>query len=57
LIRDPLVLPNLLSWFIFWIFPLVKDTKKTVLTRGCFFFPIWCLLGTKTALLWYVARA
>lgn len=52
LIRDPLVLPNLLSWFIFWLFPILKDPVKTLSIRGCFYAPIVYIFGWHTAMLY-----
>merc|ERR1719387_2415454 len=55
LIRDPFVLPGLLSWFIFWIFPLAKDPLGTAFVRSSFYLPLWMMCGTTTTLLFVLS--
>lgn len=54
IIRDPFILPNLLSAHVFWLFPLIKGPLETSVNRLSFYIPLYCLLGSKTTLL-YIA--
>lgn len=55
LIRDPFILPNLLSVFVFWVFPYVANFQKTFYTRGIFYFPFLAVCGYQTVLLYLLA--
>lgn len=55
LIRDPILLPGIISAYQFWLYPLVNNTKETLTNRLPFYVPLVLLLGWKTALLYVVS--
>jgi omega-6 fatty acid desaturase (delta-12 desaturase) len=52
IIRDPFILPNLLSAHVFWLFPFIKGPVETAINRLSFYAPLYALLGQKTTLLY-----
>eukprot|EP00505_MAST-04D_sp_SCG-Rhode-Island_P003232 Stramenopile-MAST_4_protein_3232 len=56
IIRDPIVLPGLLSFWTFWGSLLIMNCKETVFNRACFYVPFYYCFGLQATLL-HVAGA
>ena len=52
IVRDPFILPNLLSAHVFWLFPFIKSPLETSVNRLSFYVPLYCILGERTTLLY-----
>ena len=52
IIRDPILLPFILSAWVFIIFPFIKSPLETLLLRLLFYAPLYFFLGWRTTLLY-----
>ena len=55
IIRDPILLPMILSMWVFIVFPFIKSPSETLMNRAAFYLPYYCLFGFKTSFLYLVA--
>ena len=55
IIRDPILLPMILSSWVFMIFPFIKSPSDAFFNRLAFYVPCYCILGSRTALLFLIA--
>ncbi len=55
IVRDPILMPPILSLWVFWLAPLFLNPMETTFNRSCFYLPLLALLGPRTTLLFLLA--